>query len=111
MSSSTVFAPLDRSRYFKYRDGFGTTKAQDDEVVLRWDLTDYLASSETVSSAVWVDHGVTSSSKSVSSPVVIGTVTGTGYTVITATLSTGRTVESRWYYLQRDGEPMISDYR
>jgi hypothetical protein len=110
MSSSTVFAPLERTRYFEHMDGRATTKAKDDDVVLRWDLTDYLASAETVSSATWVDHGVTSSGKSVSSPVVIGTVTGHGYTVITATLSSGRTVESTWYYLPPSGSPAL-DYQ
>lgn len=111
MSSSTVFAPLERNRYFGYQDGQATTKAIDDDVVLRWDLTDYLASGETVSSAVWADSGVTSSAKSVATPVVIGTVTGLGYATITATLSTGRTVESRWYYLAKDCVPAQSDYR
>ena len=109
MSSSTVFAPLERSRYFAYRDGMATTIAKDDDTVLRWDLTNYLASGQTVSSATWVDSGVTSSSKSVATPVVIGTVTGHGYTTITATLSSGETVESKWYYLPKDGQ-LQADY-
>lgn len=110
MSSSTVFAPTERARYFDYQDGKATTKAQADDIVLRWDLTDYLASAETVSSAAWAEHGVTVSSKSVASPVVTGTVTGLGYVVVTATLSSGRTVEATWYYLAKDGYPAPSDY-
>jgi hypothetical protein len=111
MSSSTVFAPLERTRYFPYEDGIATSKAQDDDVVFRWDLTDYLASAETVSSAAWVAHGPTVSSKSVSTPVVIGTVTGLGYVVITATLSSGRTVEQTVYFLDSKGGSGPSDYR
>lgn len=114
MSSSTVITGVPargQNRYFRYRDGWATTKAEDDDVQLRWDLTDELASSETVSSAAYKDHGVTTSSKSVSSPVVITTITGWGYTIITATLSTGRTLERKFYYLAHDGAPMVSDYR
>ncbi len=103
MSSSTVFSPLERTRYFAYEDGIATTKAEDDDIVHRWDLTDYLASAETVSSAVWVESGPTVSSKSVSTPVVIGTVTGLGYVTITATLSSGRTVEQTVYFLDKAG--------
>lgn len=110
MSSSTVFAPLERTRYFAYEDGMATTKAQDDDIQLRWDLTDFLASAETVSSAAWAEHGVTVTSKSVATPVVIGTVTGLGYVIVTAVLSSGRTVESTWYFLARDGYPAPSDY-
>ena len=114
MSSSTVFAPLERTRYFKHLDGHAFTKAMNDEIPLRWDLTDYLsryASVPTVSSAAWVDHGITSSSKSVSTPVVIGTVTGLGYTVITATLSNGDTVEATFYFLDSSGnQSRYSDY-
>jgi hypothetical protein len=111
MSSSTVFAPLERSRYFQHLDGIATTKAKDDDVVFNWNLTDYLASAETVSSAVWVASGVTVSSKSVATPVVIGTVTGLGYTTITATLSSGRTVDLTVYFLDAAGGGGPSDYR
>lgn len=115
MSSSTIITPgpsRGRSRYFEYLDGIATTKAQDDELVLRWDLTDYLVTSQTVASAVWVEHGVTVSSKSVASPVVIGTVTGLGYVVVTATLATpAATVEQKFFFLGRDGAPSSSDYR
>jgi hypothetical protein len=111
MSSSTVFSPLERTRYFSYEDGIATSKAQDDDIVHRWDLTDYLASGETVSSAAWVEHGPTVSSKSVATPVIIGTVTGLGYVVITATLSTGRTVERTVYFLDSAGGRGARDYR
>ncbi len=114
MSSSTIITgePVrGGNRYFEYLDGLATTKAKDDELQVRWDLTDYLASAETVSSAAYEDSGVTTSSKSVSTPVVIFTVTGLGYATVTATLSTGRTVEQRFYFLAKDGAPLVRDYR
>jgi hypothetical protein len=110
MSSFTQLAPLERSRYFKYLDGLATSKALNDDVQFRWDLTDYLASAETVSSATWTASGVTVSSTSVSTPVVIGTVTGLGYVTITATLSTGRTVDLKVYYLDSGNSP-VQDYQ
>lgn len=111
MSSATVFQPLTRNRFFTDRDGVtSTTKAQDDEVRVVWDLTDYLASSETVSSASYSSSGVTTSSTSVSSPQVIFTVTGVGYTKVTATLSTGRTFEKTFRFYEASG-PKATDYR
>lgn len=114
MSSTTVITGTPargHNRYFRYLDGWATTKAQDDEVQLRWDLTDELASSETVSSASDSPSGVTVSSASASTPVVIRTISGLGYDKITATLSTGRTLERVFYFLSRDSAPMPSDYR
>ena len=94
MSSSTVYEPLRRTRHFTDRDGvLSFSKAEDDELRVVLDFTDYLASGETVSSAAYADSGVTTSSKSVSTPQVIFTATGTGYTTVTVTLSTNRTVE------------------
>ena len=114
MSSTTIITGTvarGSNRYFKYRDGYATTKAYDDEVQLRWDLTDELASSETVSSASYADVGVTTSAKSVSTPVIICTVAKLGYTTITATLSTGRTLDRTFYFLEREGRVRPSDYR
>jgi hypothetical protein len=113
MSSSTIITgePVrGGNRYFEYEDGLATTKAIDDDVKVIWDLTDYLASAETVSSAAYVDSGVTTSSKSVSTPQILFTVTGLGYTTVTATLSTGRTVEQKFYYLDRN-RPVLTDYQ
>jgi hypothetical protein len=104
MSSSTIIyppPPRGASRYFRFDDGLATTKAREDELRVVWDLTDYLASGETVSSAAYQDSGVTHSAASVSTPQVIFTVTGLGYTIVTATLSTGRTVEQVFYFLDK----------
>ena len=110
MSSSTVLLPLERSRYFPYRDGMATTKADADEVVLIVDWTDELASGETVSSASYADSGVTTSGKSVATPLTTCTVTKLGYTTITITTSASRTRERRFYYLPRSGT-YPTDYR
>lgn len=113
MSSSTIIpGPVVRGghRYFRHEDGLATTKAKDDDIQVRWDLTDYLAASETVSSAAYSDSGVTTSGKSVSTPVVIFTVTGLGYTTVTATTSNSRTVEQKFYFLDKAGGSGPTDY-
>lgn len=115
MSSSTVILPIERiqrgdSRYFRYADGIATTKAEDDDIVLRLDWTDYLAASETVSSAAYEDSGVTRSSTSVSTPVTITTVTGLGSTTVTITTSNSRTAEIVVYFLPKGGV-RAQDYR
>mgnify|MGYP001590501062 CR=1 FL=1 len=111
MSSSTVILPLERTRYFPFRDGIATTKAVDDEIQLVLDWTDELASGETVSSAAYVDSGVTTSSKSVATPLTTCTVNKTGYTTVTVTLSTGRTRERRVYFISPHGGLGATDYR
>lgn len=110
MSSTTVYEPLRRSRWFIDRDGIlSFAKMLNDDLRVVLDFTDYLASGETVSSASYGDSGVTTSSKSVSTPQVIFTATGCGYTTVTATLSTGRTVDKvvRFYDV---GGPRPHDY-
>jgi hypothetical protein len=111
MSSLTFYEPLERTRFFEHLDGIGTVIAEDDDVQVNWNLGDFLASGETVSSAAYEDSGVTTSGKSVSSPTVTFTVTGWGYTTVTATLSTGRTKEKTWYFLPPDYAARSSDYR
>ncbi len=109
MSSSTVFSPLERSRYFRDEDGaLATTKRQDEVLKLTLDWTDDLASAETVSSAAYVDSGVTTSSKSVATPQTLVTVSGVGEFEITVTLSTGRKLQRVVRYYPTDGR--ISDY-
>ncbi len=111
MSSSIILDPLERSRYFRDRDGvLATSKAEDDDLRVVLDLTDYLASGETVSSASYADSGVTTSSKSVATPQVLFTVTGTGYTTVTVTMSTGRTVD-RIVRFYDSGGAKAMDYR
>lgn len=113
MSSSTIIHPgplRGHSRYFEYEDGLATTKADADELRVIWDLTDYLTGAETVSSATYADHGAVTSSKTVVTPQILFTVTGLGYTTVTATLSTSRTVEQKFYFLGRDGSG-ATDYQ
>ena len=111
MSSSTFYEPLQRQRAFKDRDGATAyVKAEDDELRIVWDLTDYLAGGETVSSAAYDSSGVTTSSTSVATPQVIFTVTGLGETTITATLSTSRTVERTFRFYAGSTERISSDY-
>lgn len=96
MSSSLIFEPgfgnsRQRNRWYWDGDAWATSVTDETEdIKITWDLTDYLAGSETVSSAAYADSGVVTSSKSVSSPQVIFTATGIGETKVTATLSTGR---------------------
>lgn len=97
MSSSLLFIPgfgdsRQRNRFWRDVDGTLSTSVTDSDEDIRviLDLTDYLASGETVSSAAYEDSGITSSSKSVSTPQVLFTITGIGETKVTITLSTGR---------------------
>lgn len=103
MSSSTVFeAGFGDSRqnpaWQPDEDGvlFAVLGKNTDDLAVTWSLLDYLASGETVSSAAYSDSGVTTSSKSVSSPSVLFSITGIGETEVAATLSTGRVVTRRF---------------
>ena len=71
----------------------------------------FTATGETVSSAAYVDSGVTTSSKSVATPLTTCTVNKTGYTTVTVTLSTGRTRERRVYFISPHGGLGATDYR
>lgn len=99
MSSSSVIldgfgTTTQRRRWRNTLDGAYETALmhRDDDVRVSLDLTTYLASGETVSSAAYTDRGTTTSTKSVSSPNVIFTITGIGETEVRITLSTGRQV-------------------
>lgn len=93
-SATTFFEPLRRREYTIDDDGaVAYVKAELDEKKITWNLTDWLESGETVSSAAYEDSGVTTSNKSVSSPSVIFTVTGLGETTVTVTSSNSRTFE------------------
>lgn len=110
MSSATLQEPLVRTPHFRDEQGvISYCKPKDDEIAITWNLTDYLATSETVSSAAYEDSGVTTSSKSVSSPSILFTVTGCGQTKVTATLSSGRTHERVFRFYEPEGAP-VSDY-
>lgn len=103
MSSSQVFArghgaSRQANRWQLEDDGaLATTLSKStDDVKVAWDLTYYLASAETVSSAAYADSGAVTSSKSVATPQVLFTITGIGETEVQATLSTGRVVTQVW---------------
>jgi hypothetical protein len=117
MSSTIVLADgfgnsRQRGRWFRDHDGaYATSVADDtDDIKVVLDLTDYLASSETVSSAAYVDSGAVSSSKSVSTPQVLFTLTGYGDCEVTVTLSTGRTVTYRFRLYDSRGSLTAKDY-
>ncbi len=117
MSSSQVFGggfgnSRQRSRWWPDTDGaLATTLMKEtDDLRVVWDLTDYLASAETVSSAAYADSGVTTSSKSVATPQVIFTITRIGETEVQATLSTGRVV-TQVFRTYLAGGVRAKDYR
>lgn len=111
MSSSTFFEPLERAQAFKDLDGeTAYVKAELDDIRIVWDLTDYLASGETVSSAAYEESGATASSKSVATPQIIFTATGLGEIKVTATLSTGRTKERFFRFYPKESAKITSDY-
>ena len=109
MSSSTVYAQLERSRYFQDQDGvLATSKREDESLELVLDWTDRL-SSDTISSVAYADSGVTTSSKSNTTTTSTVTITGIGYTTITATLASGRILEWIVRFYDKEG-PRSSDY-
>lgn len=110
MSSSTIIEPgfgntRQRPRWFTDIDGAYATTVDDqlEQVQAIWDLTDYLASGETVSSVAYADSGAVSSGKSLATPQITFTLTGLGETKLTATLSTGRVVIRRFRITRSDG--------
>ena len=110
MSSSTVFRPLERSRYFTDRDGIlSTSKREDDVIQLVLDWTDELGS-DTISSVAYADSGVTTSAKSNTTTTTTCNVTKTGYTKITATLTNSRKLQKIVRFYQADGVRAV-DYR
>ncbi len=117
MSSALIFEQgfgnsRQRPRWYSDEDGAYATVVHDaaEDLKVTWDLTDYLASGETVSSATYADSGAVTSSKSVSSPQVIFTITGIGETKVTVALSTGRELVRRWRVYEASGKPTASDY-
>ena len=115
MSSTLIFDPgfgssRQASRWWRDTDGALATAARADEsLAVVWDLTDYLASAETVSSAAYVDDGTVSSAKSVASPQILFTLAGEGETEVSATLSTGRIRQQVFRIVAPEGA-MRSDY-
>ncbi len=94
MSSSTVYLPLERSRYFRDADDVLSTSKREDEIiqlVLNW--SDQLASSETISSVAYSSSGVTTSGTSNTTTTTTASITGTGETEITVMTSTSRKLQ------------------
>src|SRR3990167_11330686 len=115
MSSITDIWPRPargHSPLFDYQDGKGMTlHDEDDEQQIVWDLTDWLASGETVSSAAYEDHGAVTSGKSVASPQITFTISKYGYTRVTAASSNSRNITRVYYTLAPSGTAEPRDYR
>src|SRR3990167_9583328 len=89
-STQTVYQPLERTRWFRDREGvLSTSKHRDDIVQVIIDMTDQLGS-DTVSSVAYTDSGLTTSAKSVASPLITFNITGIGETLLVVTLSNSR---------------------
>lgn len=117
MSSSIIFASefgnsRQNPKWQPDEDGvpFAVLNKQTDDLAVVWDLTDYLASAETVSSAAYSDSGITTSGKSVSTPQVLFSVTGIGETEVSATLSTGRVVTQKFRTYLAQSRSREKDY-
>ena len=94
MSVVSALLPLQRTRWFRDRDGnLSTSKRYDEILGLSLDFTDQLATSETVSSVATETSGVTLTSPSLATPVWTANATGVGTVEVTATLSTGRKLQ------------------
>jgi len=109
----TFYEPLHRKQYFLDGQKRVTwTKSSDEINTYDWDLTDELASGETVSSVATDVSGVTLNSGSLASPVYTLTVTGTeGSIRMTATLSTGRVLERDFIFVDKpQRNPDRNDY-
>lgn len=118
MSSTLIFEPgfgdsRRRSHWWRDADGAYATTVHDSTETLRmvWDLTDYLAASETLSSAAYSNEGATATAVSATTPQVIFTITGIGASKVTATLSTGRKIIRRFRIYQETSAPLVgADY-
>ena len=102
--------PSRGNSHFRDYDGLLTDAKFESEIVsFPWDLTDALASGESVSSVAYDGQsGLTVSAYSLATPVATFTITGTGVLEAEATTSTGRKIKERFAWQARDeGE---SDY-
>lgn len=110
---ATYYQPTRRVEH--YIDGEGVvvwTKFKDEIDDYVWDLTDALASGESVSSVATDVSGVTLNTGTLSSPTYTMTVTGTNGTIrAKATLSTGRVLHGAFKWLDRHDGRVRNDYR
>ena len=89
LASSTLYRPLERTRFFRDQDGvLSTSKREDDVVQVTIDYTDQLGG-VTISSVAYADSGLTTSGKSATTTAITFSFTGIGETEITLTLSSG----------------------
>lgn len=104
MSIFSAVHPLRRRHNFTDDGGVESYTAREDEI-RGWshDWTDELASGETVSSAAYVDSGVTRSSVTLATPITSCNVTGLGEFEVTVTLSTGRSLQKIVRFYADDG--------
>lgn len=82
---------------------------KDDITGINVDLTDILASGETISSVAWESGGVTVSGEANSTTSYQANFTSVGTASATATLSTGRKIKRTWR-LRGIDSPLVSDY-
>lgn len=113
-STITSFDPPERpgSQWFRDINGVPTTSKHKDEILLLTvDVSESVASGETVSSASWSDSGVTTSSRNTTSTTVYANVTGTnGGTTVTITLSTGRKLVRGFRFIDVPDGSQGTDY-
>lgn len=109
-TTSTYRHPLKRQPWFVGHDGVPTTvKMYDDKLTYTFDLTDLLASGETVSSATWTSNGPTLTSASVSSPQHSITVEGSGEADVVVATSASRELNFTYRWQAQDAAP-LKDY-
>ena len=97
--------------HFHDFDGSLVDAKYEDEVITHvWDLTDLLASGESVSSTSYeAQSGLTVNSETLATPIVTYEITKTGVLEVAATLSSGRVLKERFAWQPR--EEGASDYR
>ena len=109
-TTQTHYQPLQRERFFQDNDGeIATTKRLDEKITITIDWSDQLASSETISSAAYVDSGITRSGTSNTTTTTVTTVTGVGEFEITVTTSAGNILQ-RVYRFYASDKNSSSDY-
>ena len=109
-TTQTFRHPLTRQSWFHDFDGvWSTVKTYDSKLTYTFDITDLLASGETISSVVWVANGPTLSSESTSSPQHTVTVLGSGEAEATITTSSSRIIVTNYRWIASDAAP-LKDY-
>lgn len=113
---TSYFEPLYRQRFYRDHENIVTDQKRYNEVLVfdattpLWDLSQVLASGETVSSVTWTESGGLSTSDTGNTDTAVyATISYTGSVVVKVTTSTGRVFERMFQWLSTD-QP-TSDYR